>query len=108
MTISIVQKGNRPTVQVSVKQEDGTTARDLTGATNLKIKLRPANQRTGGKTYTATVSGLATAGVLTTSDVAAADLTALGVWQAQAFYTLGGKDWHTTPVDIFEVRENLA
>lgn len=107
MTVQIVQRGNRPSVQVAVKQPDGS-ARDLTGATNLKIKLRPAAARSGGKTYTATLSGAAANGVLITDAVAAADLTALGVWQAQAFYTLDGKDWHTTPVDIFEVRENLA
>ena len=104
--IEVVQLGNYGfKIVVNVKDPAGA-ARDLTGASALKIKLKSV-LATAGKTFTASFEGAPTTGALSYV-VVANDIDALGTWKAQAYYELGSWKGHTQPVDIFYVEGNLA
>ena len=106
MTVETVQLGNEGIkVIVNVKKPDGS-ARDLTGATNLKIKVKSA-LASAGKILNATFEGSPNLGSLTCTLVAG-DIDALGTWKAQAYYELGMFKGHTHPEEIFYVEGNLA
>ena len=106
MSVDITQLANEGIkILVNVKKPDGS-ARDLTGATNLKIKLKSALSPTG-KTFNASFEGSPTLGVLSCT-LAAGAIDALGAWKAQAYYELGTFKGHTHPEDIFYVEGNLA
>lgn len=106
MSIETTQLGNQGIkIIVNVKKPDGS-ARDLTGATNLKIKVKSALSPTG-KTFTAAFEGDPTAGSLSCV-VGAGVIDALATWQAQAYYELGTFKGHTLPEDLFYVKENLT
>src|SRR5688572_8281838 len=101
MSLDVVQFGNQGIkAVVNVKDTAGAT-RDLTGATNLKIKLKSALSPTG-KTFTAAFEGAPTAGALSYV-LTGTDIDAPGVWKAQAYYELGTFKGHTEPVEIFYV-----
>jgi hypothetical protein len=106
MSLDIVQLGAQGIkLVVNVKQPDGT-ARDLTGAGQLKIKIKAVIGAVG-KSFAAAFDGSPTNGALTYT-LASGDLDALGIWQAQAYYELGAWKGHTEAVDLFEVKGNLA
>lgn len=90
---------------VNVKKSDGTP-KDLTGASNLKIKLRPTLPRRKGKIFTAVEENLQEGSISYTASNT--DINALGEWKAQAYYELGGDQVHTRPEVVFLVEENLA
>ena len=106
MTLDVVQLGNRFKVIVNVKNADGS-ARDLTGATGLKIKMKGALASTG-KSFDAAFEGLPTAGSIACTLTSTADIDSLSTWRAQAYYVLDGKGYHTRPKEIFYVEGNLA
>lgn len=106
MTLQIVQLGNEGfKVIVHVKDPAGA-ARDLTGATGLKIKLKSALSSTG-KTFEASFEGDPIDGALSCT-IPTGDVDATGVWKAQAYYELGSWKGHTHPEEIFQVEGNLA
>lgn len=106
MSVETVQLGNEGLkIIVNIKQPDGT-ARDLTGATNLKIKLK-SNLATAGKTFTAVIEGVATNGAVSCI-LTAGTIDSLGLWTAQAYYELGAFKGHTKPEELFYVEGNLA
>jgi hypothetical protein len=101
----IVQLGNYGfKIVVNVKKSDGS-ARDLTGASGLKIKLKSALASTG-KTFDAQPENLAQGAI--SYVVSSGDIDVLGQWSAQAFYTLNSWNGHTHPEPIFYVEGNLA
>lgn len=101
----IVQLGNYGfKVVINVKKPDGS-ARDLTEASGLKIKLKSALSPTG-KTFDAQPENLAQGAI--SYIVSSGDIDTLGEWKAQAFYTLNGWSGHTHPEPIFYVEGNLA
>lgn len=102
-TVQLANEGIK--VIVYVKDQAGA-AKDLTGATNLKIKLKSAIAQTG-KTKTATFEGSPTTGALTCT-LTAGEIDTLATWKAQAYYELGSFKGHTRPEDIFYVEGNLA
>jgi hypothetical protein len=103
VTMQMLNEGVK--IVVNVKKADGT-AKDLTGATNLKIKMRSILAATG-KSFAATFDGSPALGALTFT-LGAGNVDDLSTWKAQAYYELGGFKGHTEPVEIFEVQENLA
>jgi len=106
MTLSTVQVGNYCfKVIVNVTDAAGA-ARDLTGATTLKIKLKCITGQSAGKIFDAVLED-AVGGSLSYV-ITADDIDEIGTWQAQGFYTLSGWVGHTEPVDVFEVEGNLA
>ena len=105
MTLETVQLGNYGfKIIVSVKKPDGT-ARDLTGATQLKVKVKSA-LATAGKMFTGVAENLAQGQISYT--FAINDIDAEGVWKAQAYYELGAWKGHTQAEDAFYVDGNLA
>lgn len=106
MSTEITQLGNQGIkIIVHVKKPDGS-ARDLTGAANLKIKLR-ASLASDGKTFAANFEGDPTEGALSCV-TGVNDIDTTATWKAQAYYELGTFKGHTRAVDIFFVEENLA
>ena len=93
-------------VIVNVKNSDGS-AKDLTGATNLKIKLK-SKLAAAGKSFTAEIYGDATEGAVSCILDDATDIDSLALWQAQVYYELGVFKGHTHPEDLFFVEGNLA
>jgi len=89
---------------INVKDADGNAV-NLTGATNLKIKLR-GDITTEGVTKTASFEGDAANGVLSCL-TETGDIDVLGTWRGQAYYELGSFKGHTQPAEIFYVEENL-
>lgn len=106
MSIDVIQLGNQGIkIIVNVKKTDGS-AKDLTGATNLKIKIKSA-LATAGKTFPADFEGDPSAGALSCV-LGANDIDALATWQAQAYYEQGSFKGHTQAEDVFYVEGNLA
>lgn len=91
-------------VVINVKDGDGNAV-NLTGATNLKIKMR-GDINSDGVTKTASMEGSAVNGALSCL-TEANDIQAVGTWQGQAYYELGAFKGHTEPVEIFYVKDNL-
>lgn len=89
-------------IKINVVDEEGNPV-NLTGATNLKIKMRP-DVGSDGLTKTATLEGTDAVYCLTT---ATSDLDTLGIWKAQVYYELGSYKGDTRPVEIFSVVDNL-
>lgn len=85
---------------VNVKDSAGA-ARDLSGATNLQIKLRAAISPVV-KTFTATEEDLATGSISYT--VEPGDIDALGTWEAQALWSLGGVPGQSQWVEVLDVQ----
>lgn len=105
MTLETVQLGNSGfKIIVNVKDPAGA-ARDLTGATNLKIKLKSA--LSAGKEFAGVAENLAL-GQISYTVAAETDINATGVWEAQAYYELGAWKGHTEKVEAFYVEGNLA
>lgn len=101
-----VQFGNEGIkVIVYVKNPDGS-AKDLTGATNLKVKLRSAIAAAGLEKAGAFEGNPNTGAISCT--LGAGEINVLATWQAQAYYELGTFKGHTRPEDIFYVQGNLA
>lgn len=106
MTLPIVQYGTEGfKIIVNVKNSDGT-AKNLTGASNLKIKAR-SRLAPAGKTFNAALEGAAANGAVSYT-IAANEIDSLGVWLTQAYYEQSGFKGHTEAVESFEVQENLA
>jgi len=78
----------------------------LTGAANVKIKMKCVTGSAAGKIFTATLENPALGMVSYT--VVSGDIDRLGVWKVQAYYELSGWFGHTYPVDVFNVEGNLA
>jgi hypothetical protein len=92
-------------VIVNVKKPDGT-AKDLTGATNLKIKIR-SDIAPAGKSFNASFEGDPATGAVSCI-LGAGAIDAVSVWKAQAYYELGSFKGHTERVELFLVEDNLA
>lgn len=99
-TIQINDIGVKVVINVVDENGDPIT---LTGASNLKIKLRP-DARGTGVTKTATLEGTTALSCLTEDG----DINTRGAWKAQAYYELDGDKLHTKPVEVFTVLANLA
>lgn len=93
-------------VIVNVINADGT-AKNLTGATNILIKLRSKLVK-AGKSFEAEIYGDPEEGAVSCLLSSAANLDDLSIWQAQAYYEQGEFKGHTRPADIFIVEGNLA
>lgn len=106
MTDSTQQGNLGIRVIVNVVNADGS-AKDLTGATNILIKLK-SRLATVGKSFAAEIYGDATDGAVSCVLDSADDLDDLSIWQAQAYYEQGEFKGHTRPADIFIVEGNLA
>lgn len=106
MSLDIVQIGNQGIKAIVNVKDPAGAAKDLTGATALKIKMKSVLSPTG-KEFTANFEGAPTTGALSYV-LTGIDINALGTWQAQAYYELGSFKGHTEPVDIFYVEGNLA
>jgi hypothetical protein len=105
MILDIVQLGNYGfKLVVNVKDPDGAV-RDLTGASNLKIKIK-STLSTNGKEFTASAENLAQGSISYT--VLDGDIDNLGEWKAQAYYELGAWKGHSHPEPAFFVEGNLA
>ena len=87
-------------VVVNVKNSDGS-ARNLTGATSLQIKLRVADTPDIVRTFTGVAENLAQGQISYTVEQGVID--ALGQWEAQATWTLSAVPGHTEWEDAFEV-----
>jgi len=105
MTLETVQVSNYGFKVIVTVTDTAGTARNLTGAANLKIKLRCTKAR-AGKEFTGQAEDLANGKISYT--VAASDIDEEGLWQAQAYYELGAWKGHTEAVDAFFVERNLA
>lgn len=93
-------------VTLECVDNDGV-AIDLTGAENLKIKLRPQSGAAATAVVkTATLEGVGTNGTLYCL-TESGDLDTIGDWLAQAYYEKGTYEGHTIPVTIFTVVANL-
>lgn len=93
-------------VTLQCVDNDGV-AIDLTGATNLKIKLRPESGAAATAVVkTATLEGAGTNGTIycLTED---GDIDTVGDWLGQAYYEKGTYEGHTIPVTVFTVVANL-
>lgn len=100
-----MQIGEGRPLEVAVVQDDGTTPRDLTGATALLLRIKKPGQ--AATNVTALVTGLATAGVLQYAQPTGVFIDAPGTWKMQALYTLGGVPYKTA-VGRFKVERNLV
>lgn len=105
MTIEVVQLSNLGFKVVVQVTDSAGVVRNLTGATNLKLKLRCTKAR-AGKEFAGAAEDLANGKISYT--VAASDIDEEGLWQAQAYYELGTWKGHTEAVDAFLVERNLA
>jgi len=102
----VIQNGNIGVkIVVNVVDENGDP-RNLTGATNLKIKLRSVLPSQKGKSFTATAENLSQGSLSYTT--VAGNIDALGEWKVQAYYELNGWQGHTKPEIAFQVEDNLA
>jgi len=106
MSLDIVQLGNQGIKIIVYVKDAAGAAKDLTGSTNLKIKLRSVLS-TAGKSFTASFEGAPTTGALSCV-LGVNDLDAVGVWLAQAYYEQGSFKGHSHPEEIFDVEGNLA
>lgn len=105
MTTETVQLGNLGFKLIVTVTDSAGAARNLTGATNLKLKLKPTNARTGVE-KTGVAEALAAGKISYT--FAANEINAVGLWKVQAYYELGAWKGHSEAVDAFYVEGNLA
>lgn len=106
MSLETIQLNNQGfKLVINVKDPSGAI-RDLTDATNLKIKIKSVLSKVG-KEFVAAFEGSPTLGVLSYTFVDG-DIDALGVWKAQAYYEQGAWKGHTHPEEAFYVEGNLA
>ncbi len=100
-----VQLGNLGFKLIVTVTDSAGAARNLTGATNLKLKLKATNARTGVE-KTGAAENLAAGKISYT--FALGEIDTVGLWKVQAYYELGTWKGHTEEVDAFYVEGNLA
>jgi len=84
--------GATPTLRLRFKQEDGTTALDLTGLT-LQLRYKKPDGTAGN--WTPTVTNAPGTDGLAHYDVQTADFDTEGPWHFMGYATVGGRTWYS-------------